>query len=109
MELERFWINQPSTLQPDHALNGTRVLARKGYDGDRKDDKITRVYLLDGPVHSVNVFTSALSPGWPSKTLVRLSMPKEAAERIMAGVERGDPEALKFMEDNDIVSIRRVV
>jgi len=62
MNLQRYWINQPSTLQPDHNLHGRKVLANK----DTKL-KFTDVYFIDGPVIRQFVNTSSLSPGWNNK------------------------------------------
>lgn len=55
----RMWVNQPSALQPHHALHGVRVLAVR--DGDSE-----RVYFLDGDVVDQQMLPSALSPGWPA-------------------------------------------
>jgi hypothetical protein len=54
----RMWINQPSTLQPDHALHGTNVLAIA------ETDKMARIYFLSGPIESQQVSYLSLSPGW---------------------------------------------
>ena len=53
--LKRMWINQPSTLQPLHHLNGVNVLANG-----------STVYFLSGPIISMEVPTnpSPLSHGW---------------------------------------------
>jgi hypothetical protein len=65
MRLSYFWINQPSTLQPDHQFDGRRVLAdfstgtRATADGQLYVD----VYFLDEPV-SMRMSTLSLSPGW---------------------------------------------
>lgn len=59
--MRRYWINQPSTLQPMHSMNGLRVIAPKHLD----DDYVT-VYFIDGPVISALIGSSALSPGWPN-------------------------------------------
>jgi hypothetical protein len=58
--LERMWVNQPSGLQPEHHLHGTRVLALLPKD----KGGIVRVYFLDGPVQSQNMSSLALSKGW---------------------------------------------
>ena len=58
-KLERMWVNQPSTLQPHHVLNGRRVLAAS------RRPTYTKVYFVDGPVISMRVASVALSPGWP--------------------------------------------
>ena len=59
--LKRMWFNQPSTLQPHHNLHGTRVLACPA-------SAITRqVYLLEGPVISMQVMSNTLSEGWPQR------------------------------------------
>lgn len=60
-DLRRMWINQPSTLQPYHALHGTHVLALG------ETDRTCRVYFLSGPVISQHVDCGALSAGWPDQ------------------------------------------
>ncbi|MBC8737177.1 hypothetical protein F6X40_10190 [Paraburkholderia sp. UCT31] len=57
-EIKRMWINQPSTLQPFHALHGTNVLATREY-GDT-----WRIYFLSGSVISQQISALALSEGW---------------------------------------------
>lgn len=54
----RVWINQPSTLQPDHALDGMNVLAI------RDTDTMARIYFLSGPIESQQISYLALSEGW---------------------------------------------
>jgi hypothetical protein len=54
----RMWINQPSTLQPHHALHGTNVLAFHEY-GDTM-----LVYFLSGAVVSMQMPRMVLSEGW---------------------------------------------
>jgi len=49
MELKRYWINQPSTLQPFHKLHGTNVL------GIVTNDKTTLIYFLSGDVISQEI------------------------------------------------------
>lgn len=63
IELQRFWINQPSTLQPDHSLHGKRVLVAMGQKGL---DHVVDVYFTEGEVISCRVHKLALSPGWPT-------------------------------------------
>jgi hypothetical protein len=66
--LERYWINQPSTLQPHHKMHGKNVLARLGVTINRKlknqNPLITTVYFVDGDTISADIFTNSLSPGW---------------------------------------------
>lgn len=57
-ELQRMWVNQPSTLQQHHELNGTNVLAYREYDDT------WRVYFLSGEIISQRMLGQALSPGW---------------------------------------------
>lgn len=52
--MTRMWVNQPSTQQPLHHMHGTNVLA----------DPDNRVYLLSGPVISMQVPPNTLSKGW---------------------------------------------
>jgi hypothetical protein len=57
---ERVWINQPSTLQPDHDIHGVNVLAIQ----DGNDPNYARAYFLSGPTESRRVFTACLAKGW---------------------------------------------
>lgn len=59
MELERMWINQPSTLQQHHNLHGRNVLAVWG-----KGVKFVRIYFTTGPVVSMEIERICLSRGW---------------------------------------------
>jgi len=61
--MKRMWINQPSTLQPHHALHGTNVLMVEPPDDEERTD-IREVYFLSGPVHSQKMSILALSEGW---------------------------------------------
>lgn len=54
----RFWINQPSTLQPCHDMHGLNVIAENG------DSEFVDVYFLDGETWSARIQRSALSKGW---------------------------------------------
>lgn len=76
MTLRRMWINQPSTLQPYHALHGRRVLTAldertirvwaDGYDFIHMDfDRAVRVWFTEGDVVSMAIDPLALSDGWP--------------------------------------------
>lgn len=59
IEIKRMWINQPSTLQSLHHLNGLNVLAV------HEDDSIMmRIYFLSGDVISMQAPKLALSDGW---------------------------------------------
>lgn len=58
-QLERKWINQPSTLQPMHEQHGTLVLVMQ------EDKGMSTIYFLSGPSISTYVSTSYLSNGWP--------------------------------------------
>ncbi len=69
--LTRMWINQPSTLQPDHQYHGRNVLVpdQPGRDVNRPGTqwptgRILRVWFTEGPVIDTEVFQSSLSPGW---------------------------------------------
>lgn len=57
--MERMWVNQPSTLQPDHELHGTNVLMDDSTDKDYPD-----VYFLSGPVVAQKMAKLSLSKGW---------------------------------------------
>lgn len=60
-QVRRMWVNQPSTLQPNHDLHGTRVLAAHEYDDTM------RIWFLSGPMVSQQILRSALSEGWPDE------------------------------------------
>jgi len=55
MKIYRAWVNQPSTLQPLHSLNGTKCIAVD--TGNRS----VRIYFTEGPVHSMEVLRECLS------------------------------------------------
>lgn len=59
--LRRFWVNQPSTLQADHARNGMNVLAA---ENDDDPHGVTTVYFTSGEAVSARMPKLALSPGW---------------------------------------------
>lgn len=66
--MRRMWINQPSTLQPNHKLHGINVLACPREIIDFEINEPTRrIYFLDGPVISMEILASSLSDGWKSK------------------------------------------
>lgn len=56
--MKRMWINQPSTLQVLHHLDGVNVLA------EDDTDTCMRVYFLSGEVISQQVPKLYLSDGW---------------------------------------------
>lgn len=58
INLERKWINQPSTLQPLHKLHGTNVLA--GYESETT----SIIYFLSGPIVDQLAPNLCLSDGW---------------------------------------------
>jgi hypothetical protein len=55
MKTYRAWINQPSTLQPLHRLNGTRCIVQD--TGERS----VQVWFTEGDVHSMQVLRECLS------------------------------------------------
>ena len=57
-QIERVWINQPSTVQALHSKHGTNVLAVHEYGNTY------RIYFLSGEVVSMQAFRDQLSPGW---------------------------------------------
>lgn len=63
-DIERKWINQPSTLQPLHHLHGTNVLAAKEYDDTY------RIFFLKGDTISMQVSSLYLSDGWTNENLL---------------------------------------
>lgn len=77
--LKRMWVNQPSTIQPYHDLNGLRVLAHHEY-GDT-----WRVYFLAGPIVSQQIHQSALSGGWPATTAATPNDYQQILTDIAAG------------------------
>lgn len=58
---KRKWVNQPSTLQPLHHLNGTNVLAVHEYDDTWS------IFFLSGDIVSQQCSGAALSDGWLRK------------------------------------------
>lgn len=60
--LRRMWINQPSSLQVEHPLHGTRVLAEDSDFGTG----FVRVWFLDGDIISKEMSVLTLSRGWPA-------------------------------------------
>jgi hypothetical protein len=60
--MNRYWINQPSTLQICHKLNGVNVLAEP-----KPGERTVTVYFLSGEVISQLVPREVLSPGWRTK------------------------------------------
>jgi hypothetical protein len=61
-KMARYWVNAPSGLQGDHHNHGLRVIAPK----DLKGLEVVDAYPVDGPIHSLRLFTLTLSPGWPA-------------------------------------------
>ena len=57
--LKRYWINQPSTLQPCHRWHGRNVIADTTEQG-----KNATVYFADGDEISAIVPKLVLSQGW---------------------------------------------
>lgn len=57
MDIKRMWVDQPSTSQPLHHLDGTNVLAVPEGDG-------WRIYFLSGEVVSQVAPKLSLSRGW---------------------------------------------
>jgi hypothetical protein len=54
-KIYRAWINQPSTLQPLHALHGVTCIVH-----DRGDPSVT-LYFTEGAVHSMEAFRTCIS------------------------------------------------
>ncbi len=59
--LERMWVNQPSTLQPDHKLHATNVLAIKS------TPRCHTIFFLSGNTVSQEIESRSLSVGWTGK------------------------------------------
>lgn len=66
--IKRYWINQPSTLQPDHKLNGKNVLADLTTFTLAKANgqKYGYIYFTEGDIVSQRISFLSLSPGWRS-------------------------------------------
>ena len=62
MEMKRMWINQPSSLQPEHKRHGENVLAYV-----YPNRAIARVYPLSGEIISEDMLLLILSEGWITK------------------------------------------
>ena len=67
--LTRMWINQPSALQPLHALHGTNVLAYP------ETPTTTRIYFLSGNSISQQASPLCLSEGWRETADTQLVLP----------------------------------
>lgn len=63
---QRAWINQPSTLQPDHKRHGELVIVAGGASVAKANGQVYRdVYLLVGDATSMRISEHSLSAGWP--------------------------------------------
>lgn len=62
MDLKRMWVNQPSALQPDHALHGECVLVNAD---EAKVNTVVEAWFVHSAVVSQQVFRTSLSSGWP--------------------------------------------
>lgn len=91
-QLLRMWINQPSSLQPLHALHGVNVLAHL----ENEHDKTTRIYFLSGDVTSQDAPRAALSKGWRASTV---SNTDEIQQSEVVEVVMGLHRALSRMVD----------
>jgi hypothetical protein len=60
--MKRMWINQPSTLQPLHHLNGTNVLVDEK-DVSPSGESVT-IYFITGDVIKQYAPKLSLSKGW---------------------------------------------
>ena len=71
-DLVRMWIDQPSGLQPFHALHGTNVLACP-------EDGRHKVFFLSGNIHSQQIPSLCLSLGWrPEPSTSQQEIPCQA-------------------------------
>ncbi|MHA1185954.1 MAG: hypothetical protein ACTSSK_03630 [Candidatus Heimdallarchaeota archaeon] len=50
--MRRYWINTPSTNQPDHEYHGTNVLADMQ---DNRENDYTSAYFLEGATTSMRI------------------------------------------------------
>lgn len=65
--LKRYWIDQPSTLQPLHHLDGTNVIV-----DDRELQNVTcTVAPVSGDIITMQVPRIALSKGWTKRILAK--------------------------------------
>jgi len=64
--IERMWINQPSTLQPDHFWHGTNVLVDMSSVRfhERTKQNHVDIYFLSGNIISCRCSMLSLSKGW---------------------------------------------
>jgi hypothetical protein len=69
--MSRYWVNQPSSLQPDHNLHGSLVIGPR----ELPNNGHVTVYFTEGNIISSMVRVSALSPGWPSHLTSRQTCP----------------------------------
>jgi hypothetical protein len=76
---QRKWVNQPSTLQPYHALHGTNVLAVHERDGT------DRIYFLSGDVISQEIDPMALSEGWRPERKTPTGNPNHPVSQSVEG------------------------
>lgn len=91
-QLLRMWINQPSSLQPLHALHGVNVLAHL----ENEHDKTMRIYFLSGNVTSQDAPRDALSKGWMDPAV---SNTVETQQSAVVEVVMGLHKALSRMVD----------
>jgi hypothetical protein len=65
IQLDRMWVNQPSTPQPNHAAHGKNVLVVR-VDGELAEltGEVVNVWHVVGPVMCERMFLASLSPGW---------------------------------------------
>jgi len=64
--MRRYWINQPSTLQPHHNMHGENVLCDMD-DPAYEGRPVIQVWFLHGAVWSADIMRNALSEGWKPK------------------------------------------
>ncbi len=67
VDLKRVWINQPSTIQPDHKFHGTNgfvIVDQNNEIADTTDDIFVKFYFSQGIETSMIVYRSSLSEGW---------------------------------------------
>ena len=64
--MTRVWINQPSTLQPDHCYHGRNGLVNFAEKRHSSKGDIVRFWFADGEEVSTDVFASSLSGGFNS-------------------------------------------
>lgn len=65
----RYWVNQPSSLQPCHQYDGLCVVVTEW--PDPQTSRTVRAWPATGPFISIDLPREVLSPGWPESRTPR--------------------------------------